>query len=415
MATTNDLKNGLVLNLDGELWAVVEFQHVKPGKGGAFVRTTLKNVLSGKVVDTTFNAGTKVETATVDKRTMQYLYTDGDDYVFMDLESFDQITVSAAARSARRRTTCCPRPRRRRHPRGRAALHRAADPGRAGGHLHRAGPAGRPLHRRQQAGHRGDRRDRAGAAVHLPPARRSRSTPATAVTLAGLTGPDPASRARQATDAGASQGAASGPSTCSTRPTCGMSRRRRAGRATRPIEEPRPEHLGYAVALVEGVAEPPRPHRRADRQLRRGLDAGADAGRSTATWPGSRSTSCSTSTRSTTPVAISEAVELARRPVDRRLAALPQRRPGPHRRVRHVGRAVGWTSVERDAPSRTRIRSTICCSARGAAPYARPDRHPPCITRWIRAAGTAGPLVFVAQPALDSASPDSSACNWGRW
>ena len=94
MATTNDLKNGLVLNLDGELWAVVEFQHVKPGKGGAFVRTTLKNVLSGKVVDKTFNAGTKVETATVDKRTMQYLYLDGEDFVFMDLDTYDQIHVS---------------------------------------------------------------------------------------------------------------------------------------------------------------------------------------------------------------------------------------------------------------------------------------------------------------------------------
>ena len=78
VATTNDLKNGLVLNLDGQLWSVVEFQHVKPGKGGAFVRTKLKNVLSGKVVDKTFNAGTKVETATVDKRDMQYLYKDGD-------------------------------------------------------------------------------------------------------------------------------------------------------------------------------------------------------------------------------------------------------------------------------------------------------------------------------------------------
>src|SRR3954468_12003604 len=93
MASTNDLKNGLVLNLDGELWAVVEFQHVKPGKGGAFVRTTLKNVLSGKVVDKTFNAGTKVETATVDKRTMQYLYVDGEDMVFMDLENFEQLPV----------------------------------------------------------------------------------------------------------------------------------------------------------------------------------------------------------------------------------------------------------------------------------------------------------------------------------
>jgi elongation factor P len=95
MATTNDLKNGLVLNLDGQLWTVVEFQHVKPGKGGAFVRTKLKNVLSGKVVDKTFNAGVKVETATVDKRAMQYLYRDGDDFVFMDMQSYDQIYVSA--------------------------------------------------------------------------------------------------------------------------------------------------------------------------------------------------------------------------------------------------------------------------------------------------------------------------------
>ena len=93
MATTNDLKNGLVLNLDGQLWAVVEFQHVKPGKGGAFVRTKLKNVLSGKVVDKTFNAGTKVDTATVDKRDMQYLYKDGTDFVFMDSGTYEQLHV----------------------------------------------------------------------------------------------------------------------------------------------------------------------------------------------------------------------------------------------------------------------------------------------------------------------------------
>ncbi|WP_149204832.1 elongation factor P [Actinotalea subterranea] len=96
MATTNDLKNGTVLNLDGQLWAVVEFQHVKPGKGGAFVRTKLKNVLSGKVVDKTFNAGTKVETANVDKRDMQYLYKDGTDFVFMDSSTYDQLYVPAA-------------------------------------------------------------------------------------------------------------------------------------------------------------------------------------------------------------------------------------------------------------------------------------------------------------------------------
>ena len=96
MATSNDLKNGLVLNIDGNLWTVIEFQHVKPGKGGAFVRTKLKNVLTGKVVDKTFNAGVKVETANVDKRDMQYLYKDGDDWVFMDTQSYDQINVPAS-------------------------------------------------------------------------------------------------------------------------------------------------------------------------------------------------------------------------------------------------------------------------------------------------------------------------------
>ncbi len=93
MASTNDLKNGMVLNIDGQLWAVIEFQHVKPGKGPAFVRTKLKNVLSNKTVDKTFNAGTKVETATVDKRTMQYLYNDGSSYVFMDTSSYEQLEV----------------------------------------------------------------------------------------------------------------------------------------------------------------------------------------------------------------------------------------------------------------------------------------------------------------------------------
>ncbi len=93
MATTNDLKNGMVLNIDGQLWSVVEFQHVKPGKGPAFVRTKLRNVESGKNVDRTFNAGTKVETANVDRRTMQYLYNDGTSYVFMDTGTYDQIEV----------------------------------------------------------------------------------------------------------------------------------------------------------------------------------------------------------------------------------------------------------------------------------------------------------------------------------
>jgi len=95
LASTNDLKNGMVLNIDGQLWSVVEFQHVKPGKGPAFVRTKLKAVLSGKVVDKTFNAGTKVDTANVDKRTMQYLYKDGSEFVFMDSDTYDQIHVES--------------------------------------------------------------------------------------------------------------------------------------------------------------------------------------------------------------------------------------------------------------------------------------------------------------------------------
>jgi elongation factor P len=96
MATSNDLKNGMVLNIENQLWAVIEFQHVKPGKGPAFVRSKLKNVLSGKVVDKTFNAGVKVETANVDKRNMTYLYNDGSGFVFMDVDTYDQFTVAEA-------------------------------------------------------------------------------------------------------------------------------------------------------------------------------------------------------------------------------------------------------------------------------------------------------------------------------
>ena len=96
MADTTDIKNGVVLKIEGQLWTIIEFQHVKPGKGGAFVRTKMRNVMTGKVVDKTYNAGTKIETATVDRRDYQYLYQDGDDYVFMNLEDYDQITVPGA-------------------------------------------------------------------------------------------------------------------------------------------------------------------------------------------------------------------------------------------------------------------------------------------------------------------------------
>src|ERR1700746_1147003 len=87
----------MALNLDGNLWTVVEFQHVKPGKGGAFVRTKLKNIMSGKVVDRTFNAGVKVDVANVDRRDMQYLYREGEDFVFMDMTDYDQPRIPAPA------------------------------------------------------------------------------------------------------------------------------------------------------------------------------------------------------------------------------------------------------------------------------------------------------------------------------
>jgi elongation factor P len=97
VATTNDLKNGMTLDIDGDLWNVVEFQHVKPGKGGAFVRTTLKNLKTGKVVDRTFNAGVKVDVAMVEKREMSYLYREGSEYVFMDTSTYDQLHITDEA------------------------------------------------------------------------------------------------------------------------------------------------------------------------------------------------------------------------------------------------------------------------------------------------------------------------------
>ena len=95
--TTNDLKNGMSLDLDGDLMEVVEFQHVKPGKGGAFVRTTLKNVRNGAVIERTFRAGEKVERAMIDKREMQFLYRSGEDYVFMDNTTYDQLNVGPSS------------------------------------------------------------------------------------------------------------------------------------------------------------------------------------------------------------------------------------------------------------------------------------------------------------------------------
>jgi elongation factor P len=97
MPTTNDLKNGMTLNIDGALMNVVEFQHVKPGKGGAFVRTRLKNVRTGRVLDKTFRADEPVEVAILEKRQMQYLYRDDSGFHFMDTETYDQVPVEGEA------------------------------------------------------------------------------------------------------------------------------------------------------------------------------------------------------------------------------------------------------------------------------------------------------------------------------
>ena len=99
--STNDLKNGMALDLPEGLMTVVEFQHVKPGKGGAFVRTKLKNYRTGAVIDRTFRADEKVPLAVIDKREMQFLYREGDDYVFMDNETYDQLHVAAPTRRRR--------------------------------------------------------------------------------------------------------------------------------------------------------------------------------------------------------------------------------------------------------------------------------------------------------------------------
>ena len=89
--STSDFKNGITIDLSEGLFQISEFQHVKPGKGGAFVRTTLRNVRTGAVVERTFRSGEKMERAIIDKREMQFLYNDGSDLVFMDIETYEQL------------------------------------------------------------------------------------------------------------------------------------------------------------------------------------------------------------------------------------------------------------------------------------------------------------------------------------
>ncbi len=298
MATTNDLKNGLVLNLDGQLWSVVEFQHVKPGKGGAFVRTKLKNVLSGKVVDKTFNAGTKVDTATVDKRDMQYLYKDGDDYVFMDSSTYDQIHDRRGRRRRRRELPAREPGGHRRHARGHAALRRAADVGRARDHLHRARPAGRPLDRRHEAGDGRDRLRDPGAAVPRDRHQGQGRHPRRATTSAGSTTDPAAADARITAGATARKARKRALDVLFEADQRGLDAADVLAERVRRADPPVPE---YAVEIVEGVIA----HReRIDELLATyaaGLDGRPDAGGrprvAAAVAPGS----CSTTTRSRTP------------------------------------------------------------------------------------------------------------------
>ena len=166
--TTNDLKNGMTLDLDDGLFQVVEFQHVKPGKGGAFVRTTLRNVRTGAVVDRTFRAGEKVERAIIDKREMQYLYRDGDDYVFMDNETYDQLNVGPASLGDAANYLIESANAVLQDVRRRDRRRRAARRGRADHRRDRARRPGRPRVGRPQAGHPRDRPGHPGAAVRQP-------------------------------------------------------------------------------------------------------------------------------------------------------------------------------------------------------------------------------------------------------
>ena len=272
--TTNDLKRGMTLDLPEGLFQVVDFQHVKPGKGPAFVRTTLRNVRSGGVLDKTFRADERVEQAIVDKKDMQFLYRDGGDYVFMDNETYEQIHVGPAALGDATNYivdgstmvlqfykdeiigTDLP-----------AAVElTVADD--------RARHPGRPRVGRPQAGHARDRPGRAGAAVRQPGRAHQGRHPQRRVPHPGMS-----PRARAATASWATSSPprpraggrpASGPSSCCTRPS------RRACRSPTcwPACPSPPTPL--AVELATGVDAHRRAHRRGA-----GPAGGAPAGR----WP----------------------------------------------------------------------------------------------------------------------------------
>ena len=169
--STNDLKNGMTLELDGTLFQIVEFQHVKPGKGGAFVRTKLRNVRTGAVVDKTFNAGVKVGLAIVERKEMQYLYPDGPDLVFMDLQTYEQLHVPGTRGGRGGSIRHGGWPGDGRHPSRGPDLGRPSRLDGPVGHEHGSGRERGHAHERAQAGDARDRSGRPGTSLR----RRGRS------------------------------------------------------------------------------------------------------------------------------------------------------------------------------------------------------------------------------------------------
>ena len=334
MATTNDLKNGLVLNLDGQLWTVVEFQHVKPGKGGAFVRTTLKNVLSGKVVDRTFNAGTKVETATVDKRDDDLPVPRGRRLRLHGLRHLRADARAGRDGRRRRRTTCWRTPRRwSRCTRARRCTSSCrpsvelvityTDPA-----CRATGPPAAPSRPRWRPA-----RD-PGAAVRHHRREDQGRHPRRPLPRPRLTAERPSIDGRPQQGPQARPGRA-----LRGRPARAPIRCTTAGRADRP--GPTRRSPDYAVELVEGVAGAPRRDRRAARELLRGLDAGADAARWTGRCCGSAlyellcATTCRTRWRST------------------RRSSWPSRCPPTSRRASSTACSAGSPELRDPLPSRS--------------------------------------------------------------
>ena len=165
MVSAGDFKNGLTFEMDGNVMQVIEFQHVKPGKGAAFVRAKLKNVISGATLEQTFNPTAKFAAAVVERKDMQYSYSDGDLYYFMDNETFDQVPLNAdklpdSFKFVKEGMEC-------RLVSFKGNVFSVEPPMFvAGGHAHRAGRQGQHRHQRHQARHRRDRRGDQGADVH---------------------------------------------------------------------------------------------------------------------------------------------------------------------------------------------------------------------------------------------------------